>query len=79
MPEKRAFIERFADFYITNCDNQSGLLDLQYSREGADEWVYAIFRSGCRKRFNITGDSNLAILVDFVNFINNFENYQWIM
>lgn len=76
MPEKMVFVERLCDFYVTNVSTQ--VVNMTYAREGFEEYVYVSFRSGSRKRFCVTGDSNEAILKDFVKFLSDFDNYKWL-
>lgn len=76
MPEKEVFVERLCDFFVSNVSTQ--IENMTYAREGFEEYVYVSFRSGSRKRFCITGDSNQAILKDFVKFLSNFDDYKWL-
>lgn len=78
MPEKKVFVERLCDFYCTNVSSQFGIESMDYIREGHEEFVYVSFRSGSRKKFCVTADSNEGILKDFIKFLNDFNNYQWL-
>lgn len=78
---KANFVEELKNFYINVVGNQELISDMHYSkevREGTDyEYVYVTFTCG-QKRFSVWGDNNQGILMDFIRFLKNFDQYKWL-
>lgn len=74
--DKQKYCELLCDFY-NQTEPSWGLISLDYIMEGQNEWVRASFNSGAAKKFNVNFDNNRGIFFDFVNFIKNFEDYEW--
>ena len=78
MPENKAqFVEELGDFYRTKVNEQFGIIGMRYTTTPRGEYVWVEFRSGSRKKFDVSGDSHQGILFDFVKFLNHFDDYEW--
>lgn len=74
---KEEFVKRLKDLFFDD-GNRLGLADIKYVKTQFCEWVYLIYKDNSQKRFSVEFDNNMAILKDFVNFINNKDMYRWL-
>lgn len=78
MEDKGLFINLLNTFYRRVVHNARDIADMDYVREEYDEYVVVKFANGLKKKFCITADSEEDILIDFANFLNHFEEFEYI-
>lgn len=76
--KKADFVDQLCNFYKTSVNTTLDIDYMKYVEVGGHEWVYVVFKSGSAKKFSVWGDNNQGILIDFVHFIQNFKQYDWI-
>ena len=74
---KAAFVKKFSDFLIENVPYYSDVKSLVYVVDNDNnEWLYCNYKSYSQKRINVNCDSEQAIILDFINRI---EDTDWIV
>lgn len=74
---KAAFVKKLGEFLIENVPYYSDVKSLVYVvDDDNNEWLYCNYKSYSQKRINVNCDSEQAIMLDF---INRLEDTDWII
>lgn len=74
---KAAFVKKLGEFLIENVPYYSDVKSLVYVvDDDNNEWLYCNYKSYSQKRINVNCDSEQAIILDFINRI---EDTDWIV
>lgn len=74
---KADFVNELKILYMNNAKNPLGFENMEYINDTSGEWVKVSFNAGGVKRFSVAADNEQGILIDFANFIKNFNLYEW--
>lgn len=76
---KAKFVEELFKLYVGGVGNPLGIEHMQYFQEtNGEEYVYVEYKGCSQQRFSVSGDSNMGILSDFVNFLNHRDYFNWL-
>lgn len=77
--EKKAqFVKELETFYKEKVGYDGGLVRLDYVKSDITEWVYVTYSTGSQKCFPVAYENNKGILIDFIKFLDNFDDYRWL-
>ena len=64
MENKKAFVENELSMALERADNSIDKVLYNYDEAKASETVFVIYKSGYKRKINVTGDSKIAIMLD---------------
>ena len=64
MENKKSFVENELSMALEKADNSIDKVLYNYDEAKASETVFVIYKSGYKRKINVTGDSKIAIMLD---------------
>lgn len=76
---KPRYVGELERFYMDVVGNPEGIDSIDYVRDtNGDEWIYVSYSRRVQKRFSINCDGEQGILFDFVYFLNNQSEFDFL-
>lgn len=75
---KAQFVKELETFYKVKVGLTGGLARMDYVKSDITEWVYVTYNTRSQKCFPVPYENNRGILIEFVKFLNNFDDYRWL-